>query len=117
MLAALEIAQHAALLRLVDHRPEIGLALGMPGAELAEALGHRVDHVLEDAALDQQAAAGGAGLAAVLDDGVDEGRQRPLEIGIVEHHLGRLAAELERHADMVASPPPSERRCLSQGCR
>ena len=73
----------------------------MPGAKLAEALGHRVDHVLEDAALDQQAAAGGAGLAAVLDDGVDEGRQRPLEIGIVEHHLGRLAAELQRHADMV----------------
>jgi hypothetical protein len=47
-------------------------------------------------ALDQQAAAGRAGLAGVLHDGVDDHRQRGVEIGIVEDDLRRLAAQFER---------------------
>ncbi len=99
--AALQIAENAALLGLVDHRSEIGLALGMSGEERPEAFGDRIDHLLEDAALDQEAAARRAGLAAVLDDRIDEGRQGALQIGIVEDDLGRFAAEFEGDAHMV----------------
>ena len=40
---------------------------------------------------------GRTGLAGVLDAGIDEERQRRVEIGVGEHQLRRLAAELQRH--------------------
>jgi hypothetical protein len=46
--------------------------------------------------LDQDARRRRAGLPGVLDPGVDQVRQRRIEVGIGEHDLRALAAELER---------------------
>ena len=64
-----------------------------------------------DGSFDQHAAAGRAGLAAVLDDRVDQHRQRRLEIGIGEDDLRRLAAELHRDAAIVDARPPAGSPC------
>ena len=48
-------------------------------------------------ALDQQPAARRARLPGVLHDRVDDHRDRRVEIGVGEHDLRTLAAELERH--------------------
>ena len=62
------------------------------------------------AALDQHAAAGGAGLAGVLHDRIDDHRQRRIEVGIGEDDLRRLAAEFERDRHMVDARPPAPPR-------
>ena len=51
--------------------------------------------------LDQDARRRRAGLPGVLDAGVDEERQRGVEVGIGEDDLRALAAELERHRHRV----------------
>src|SRR5215470_18498691 len=59
-----------------------------PRPELfVQALGH--------AFLDQQAAAGAADLTLVEPDRIDEPLHGAVEIGVLEHHERRLAAELE----------------------
>ena len=58
-------------------------------------------HALIDGALDQDAAARRAGLAAILDDGVDQHRQRCLDVGVGEDDLRRLAAEFHGDAAIV----------------
>jgi hypothetical protein len=60
------------------------------------------DHPVVDAALDEDARGGRAGLAGVLDAGADEEGQRAVEVGVVEDDLRRLAAELQRHRHDVA---------------
>ena len=49
-----------------------------------------------DRALDQQPAAGDAGLAHVLEGAIDRAGERRLEVGVGEDHVRVLAAELER---------------------
>ncbi len=71
------------------------------GDEPGEAVGERRGNLFVDRALDQHAAAGRAGLAAVLDDGVDQHGQRRVEIGVGEDDLRRLAAQFHRDAPIV----------------
>src|SRR6185437_12216261 len=49
-----------------------------------------------DAFLQQQARTGTADLALVEPDGVDHALDGAVDVGVVEHDEGRLAAELER---------------------
>ncbi len=57
-------------------------------------------------ALDQDAAARAAVLAGVVEDAVRRGRGRLLEVGVGEHDVGALAAELERDPlDLVGGSP------------
>jgi hypothetical protein len=58
---------------------------------------HHADELVVGRVLDQQAGAGRAGLAGILDRGIDHEQQRLIEFGVGEHHLGRLAAELQGH--------------------
>ena len=72
-----------------------------PGGDAREALGDGADDRVIGAALDEETASGRAGLAAVLDDGAHQHRRGLGEVGIGEDELRRLAAELERAADVV----------------
>ncbi len=92
---------HALLLALRDQRPEVEVAARRPGAQCGEALRELRDHAVPRRAFDQDAAARGTGLPAVLDDRVDQHRQRRLEVGVGEHDLRRLAAEFQRDRAVV----------------
>src|SRR5690606_26180456 len=67
----------------------------------AEAVGDLADEAVVDALLDEKARARRAGLAGVLDDGVDDDGESCLLIRVGEDELSRLAAELQRHRPMV----------------
>ena len=69
--------------------------------EPAEALGKRGEEAVVDRALHQHAAAGRAGLAGVLHDGVGDHLRRLVQVGVVEDDLRRLAAELEDAGNVV----------------
>ena len=85
--------------RRVDHRPDLGRrltriaddqsggAIGQPGAEV---VGHR--------AVDDDALGRHADLALVEERAEVRRRGGLVEVGVVEHHHRRLAAELEQHA-------------------
>ena len=59
-------------------------------------LDHRVDELLVDRPLHQDAAAGRADLALVEEDAEQRAVDRRLEVGVGEEDVRRLAAELER---------------------
>ena len=61
----------------------------------------RDEQFVMDAPVDEDARTGRTGLPGILDAGIDEERQRPVEIGIGEHQLRRLAAKLQRHRNDV----------------
>ena len=52
-----------------------------------------------DRPLDQDPRGGGAGLAGILDAGIDEEGQGRVEVGIGEDNLGRFSAELQGDGD------------------
>ena len=66
-----------------------------------EPFGETGRHFLVDTPLDEDSAAGRAGLAAVLDDGIDENRHRRFQVGVGEDDLRRLAAEFHSDAAVV----------------
>jgi hypothetical protein len=74
---------------------------GVPRAHLGEFLGQRLHEVRIDALLHQQAAAGGAGLAGVVDDALDDGRDGQLVAGVVEHDVRGFSAQLQHALDRV----------------
>ena len=80
-----------------DQRAEVEVVDGAADAQAVVAGAHRLHDAVVDAALDEDARGGRAGLAGVLDAGVDEVGQRRVEVGVGEDELRRLAAELERH--------------------
>ena len=90
-----------ALLPRRDQRPAIEVGVVRADAQGREFGGELIHELLIDRLLDQQARTGRAGLPGVLNDGVDRERQDLIEVGIREHDLRRLAAEFERHADVV----------------
>ena len=55
-----------------------------------------LDERVVDAVLHQQARAGDAGLPGRREDAGDRAEHRLLEVGVVEHDVGRLAAQLHR---------------------
>ena len=99
----------ALVLDLADHRAAVEVGLVRPDAHGVHARGQCADHLVVDRALHQHAAAGRTGLAGVLDDGVDDDRQRLLEVSVLEHQLRRLAAQLEHTRHVVLG-----RRALDQ---
>ena len=68
-------------------------------------LGERGDEVVVDAGTGQHAAGGGAVLAGVEPAGGADGLGGLLDVGVVEHHDRRLAAQLEVHVLEVGRRP------------
>ena len=66
------------------------------------ALDDPLDELVGDGALNEQAAAAVAALAHVEVDAIDDRIERRVQIGVGEHELGILAAELELHLLQVA---------------
>ena len=62
----------------------------------AGALDDRVHELVVDRLLDDQSGAGRADLAGVQEHGGQGEVERDLQVGVGEHHVGVLAAELER---------------------
>ena len=101
LLRRIHHARHARLLLRVDQRAEVEIGVMRTGDELCETFGEFGRNTLVGRGFDQDAAAGRAGLAAVLDHRVDEHRQRLVDIGVGEDDLRRLAAEFHRDAAVV----------------
>ena len=59
-------------------------------------LDHRVENLLVDRSLDEDAAAGRADFALVEEDAEQRAVDGRLEVGVGEEDVRRLAAELER---------------------
>ena len=122
---AVDEALHPVALRGGDDRAELGrLVGGRSDDKAAGGFGDGVDRGVVDAGTGDDAAGGGAVLAGVpvaadLDRLGDD-----LQVGVVEHHDGGLAAELEVHplerlrrgaGDRLAGPDrPGERDHLDQ---
>ena len=66
------------------------------------ALDDPLDELVGDGALDEQPAAAVAALAHVEVDAIDDGVERGVQVGVGEHELGVLAAELELDLLQVA---------------
>src|SRR3954469_22035957 len=99
LLRDVEIAADLCQMPLMDQRPDFGGGIermpdlqGLyPGREL-------FDEFCGDALLNQQPARRGTALAVQRVDHEHDRIQRPVEIGVVEHDDGILAAELEMNA-------------------
>ena len=70
--------------------------------DLARALGDPLDQLVVDVLVDDEPRAGHAGLPGGREHAGDDAVGGGLEVGVGEHDLGRLAAELERDAREVA---------------
>ena len=86
---------HALPLRRADQRSAVEIGQRRADLQRREARAQAFEHLLVAAALDKQAAARRAGLAGVLHDGVDQHRQRGVEIRVGKDDLRSLAAQLE----------------------
>ena len=75
------------MLRRVHHRAAIKVHLGCAHAHLGKGLGDAADKFVKGPALHQQAAACGASLAGILDDGTHDDRYRPIGVHVVEYDL------------------------------
>jgi hypothetical protein len=62
----------------------------------AEARSQLLQDLVVARSLDQKTASRRASLARVLDNGVDDDRQRRIEVGVGENDLRSLAAKLQR---------------------
>ena len=82
----------------------VSSSAGSPTRTRCVALDEQLREAVVGGALDEDARAGAAVLAGVVEDGVRRRGGRALEIGVGEDDVGRLAAELERDA-LDASPP------------
>ena len=65
-------------------------------------IGDAADKLVIDFALDKEPCAGAANLAGIGKHSHAGAGHRSLEVGIGEDDVGRLAAELERHALQIA---------------
>ncbi len=80
-----------------DDRADVGrLVEGIADPELRHARAQLAVERLGDAFGRQQPRAGAADLPLIEPDRVDDAFDRAVEIGVLEHDEGRLAAELER---------------------
>ena len=82
-----------------DQRAHLGrLVARVADLHVRGRLGEEAREAVVGAALDEDARAGAAVLAGVVEDGVGRGGGGALEVGVGEDHVGGLAAELERDA-------------------
>ncbi len=86
---------------LADQRADVEVGEGGTHAQRRHRLADALEERLVDGPVNQQAAAGGAGLPGVLHDGVQHDRGHVFEARVVEHDLRRLAAEFERDRAVV----------------
>ena len=93
---------HDRLLPLGDQRPDVEVGVRRADLEAPVARRHPLDDLAIAPALDQDARRGRTGLAGVLDAGVDQERQRAVEVGVGEHELGRFSPEFQRHRGDMA---------------
>ena len=81
--------------------PQSRSIAGLPARSCRERLAEPLDERFVGAPLDEHAAAGRARLPGVLDDCAADDRDGGVEVGVREHDLRRLAAELQRARDEV----------------
>src|SRR3954465_5743341 len=99
LLRDLEIAADLGEMPLMDQRPDFGGGVErMPDLQRPYPGSKFFEEFSSDAFLDQQPAGGGATLAIERVDHKDNRIQRPVEIGVVEHDYGLLAAQFEMDA-------------------
>src|SRR4029453_2776485 len=92
---------HALFLTGSAQRARIEIGKRRADLQSCEARGEHREDFFVARALDDEAASRRAGLPCVLDDRIDDNRQRRIEVGIGEHDLCALAPELERHRAMA----------------
>ena len=90
-----EHAGGALELALGDQRAEVRVLDPRADLDALQRGGDELDHLVIDGRLDQQPRARRAALAGVLDQRLDDRRHGGLEVRIREHHVRRLAAQLE----------------------
>ncbi len=87
----------------IDQRTQrVGRILRVAGLQAGGLLRQPVDEVIGDRRIDHQPFGGHADLALVEERTEGGGLHRGIEIGIVEHHERRLAAELEQRRLQLA---------------
>ncbi len=96
VLAERDVLLDPLLLALGDQRADLGGGVGgVADRHRAHRLGQRVDDPVVAAAAGEDAGLGDARLAVVHERGEPQARHRGVEVGVVEHDRGRLAAQLE----------------------
>ena len=99
LLRDVEIAADFGEMPLMDQRPDFGGGIErMPDLQGLHPRGQLLDEFSGDTLLDQEPARRGAALAIERVDHEDNRIERPVEIGVVEHDHGVLAAEFEMDA-------------------
>jgi hypothetical protein len=81
------------------------LSSGIAHAQRAETILQLRHHALGDRLVHEQSRSSAADLALVEEDAVDDALDRLVERSVVEHDVGRLAAELHRHASCRCRRP------------
>ncbi len=98
LLSDVEIAGDAVHLLLRHQRPDLGVGIeAVADLQLLAELGDAADEFVIDLLLDEQARAGAADLPRIGEHGHRGSRHRRIEIGVGEHDVRRLAAELKRN--------------------
>ena len=96
---ALDERRHRLAVRRRDERPHLRLVeLGVAHLHAPRRLDEQLGEAVVGGVLDEDARARAAVLAGVVEHRVRRGRRGALEVGVREHDVRRLAAELERHA-------------------
>ena len=111
--ARLDVVEDPLLLGAGDDRADHGRGLGgVAHGEPAGEGGQALDHLVEDAPVDDGPGGGGADLAGVEGPGRADGGDGRLQVGVVEHHRRALAAELHEQALHGRARRP--RRCAGR---
>ena len=96
---AVDEARHLLPVLRRDERPHLGLLVGgVSDADSFRGLDQPLRKLVVGGALDEDPRAGAAVLACVVEDGIRSRGGGTIEIGVGEHDVGRLAAQLERDA-------------------
>ncbi len=110
LLADVEITGDALELLLGNERADLCIGIEtVADLQLLAELGDAADELLVDRLLDEQTRAGAADLAGIGEYRHRGTRHGGIEIGVREHDVRRLAAELERDALEIARGGPDDR--------
>ena len=97
MNAGLDVSFHLVAVRGADERAHLDSgAEAVAELDAGDLLDHRLDELLVNGSLDEQARACGAHLALVGEGGEQRAVHRGLEVGVGEHDVRILAAQLKR---------------------
>ena len=96
-------------LRRIHDGAAVEIHLWRADTQFAERLGNTADKIIVNFLLNQQPAAGGAGLTRMLHNRLDDEGQRLIEFGVGKNNLRRFPAQFQSAGDMIA-----RRRLLHQ---